>query len=74
MLRFDDATAALETLRAGESVSARLGDLMKERNLKVSELRDKWDKDGNGKLDSNEVLKHNTRHRANECEFPSKSI
>ena len=36
-------------MRAG-SVESRLGDLLKEKKIKVGDLRNKWDADGNGKL------------------------
>lgn len=47
----------LEVLRKG-TVNSRLGDLLKEKNIDVNDLRTKWDGDGNGKLDLEEFSKN----------------
>lgn len=44
-------------MRTG-TVASRLGDLLKERKIKVGDLKAKWDGDGNGKLDFAEFSKH----------------
>ena len=42
----------------GGTVKTRLGDCLKEKNIKVSDLKAKWDADGNGKLDRPEFCKN----------------
>lgn len=32
------------------TVRSRLGDLLKAKNIKIADLRNKWDKDGSGKV------------------------
>lgn len=44
--------------RQNGSPASRLGELLKEKGVKVSDLKAKWDKDGNGKLDRTEFDKN----------------
>lgn len=55
--KLQDEEALLEGMRTG-TVASRLGDLLKERKIKVGDLKAKWDGDGNGKLDFDEFRKH----------------
>jgi len=51
------AEAELNGMRNG-TVRSRLGDLLKAKAVKVQDLRNTWDKDGNGKLDLKELSKN----------------
>ena len=53
----EQATEALEAMRCG-TVKSRLGDMLKVKKIKIADLRNKWDGDGNGKLDRGEFNKN----------------
>ena len=63
----DDAAAAVLSHEAEKvildgitegTVSSRLGDLLKAKKINVSDLKNKWNDDGNGKLDLAELTHH----------------
>ena len=53
----EQAVLALEAMQSG-TIKSRLGDTLKAKKIKVSDLKNKWDSDGNGKLDRNEFNKN----------------
>lgn len=57
--RLDAAEAAFAAV-GGATVSARLGDLLAIRAVKMEDLRNLWDKNGDGKLDAEELAQNLT--------------
>ena len=51
---YEAAEKLLDDERVGLSTSAKLGALLKTRNIKVGDAIQKWDKDGSGSLDMKE--------------------
>ena len=55
-LAHESGIEKLEELRQG-TVASRLGDLLKNRNIKVSDMAESWDKDKSGEVDLSEFKK-----------------
>jgi Ca2+-binding EF-hand superfamily protein len=54
----EDADARLEGLRTNKTLGARLGAVLKSRNMKVGDLVRGWDPSGNGEVDKSEFRGH----------------
>ena len=52
LLEKEQGTLAI--IQAG-TVASRLGDMLKDKNVDIGDLKNKWDSDGNGKLDASEL-------------------
>ena len=55
---YEEGFTELEEMRANQDVGAKLGEVIKRRNIKVSELVAQWDEDGSGYIDRLEFRKH----------------
>ena len=55
---FEEASKVLAKMRDDQDMGAKLGELIKRRNIKVSELVGTWDEDGSGYIDRKEFRVH----------------
>ena len=55
---FEEAEGELQSMRASQTTSSKLGALLKTRNLKLGDVVRAWDTDGNGSVDPAEFRQH----------------